>query len=139
VLVDHGWLRILGSGHARLTRSLDRWNEELQIAPADFVIVADDIVGGVFALGWEDTGLGYGAFVHWAFTGDVETFYENLRWSGWEAEVEQIDSDRALGLYPPPWSREGKDISKVSRRPVPAAELWRFNLDALSQLTRGRG
>jgi len=159
MLVDHGWLRVLGSGHARLTRSLGRWNAELQIDLADFVIVADDVVGGVFAINggalgpargnvhyfapdtlrWEDLALGYGAYVRWAFTGDLDTFYANLRWSGWQPEVEQVDGDRMLSLYPPPCSVEGKDRSKVSRRPVPAAELWRLNVDAAAQLADGRG
>lgn len=154
VIVDHGWLRLLGSGHPRLKRTLGRWNEELGIALASFMIVADDASGGVFAinggalgpsrgnvhyfavdtLGWEDTGFGYGAFVRWAFTGDLAGFYENLRWPGWQVEIEQLHGDQALSLYPPPWTAEGKDVSRVSRRPVPAAELWRFNMDIVSQL-----
>jgi hypothetical protein len=154
VLVDHGWLRLLGSGHQRLKRVLGRWNEELGIALTSFMIVADDVSGGVFAINggalgpsrgnihhfavdtlrWEDTGLGYGAFVRWAFTGDLAEFYANVRWPGWEAEVEQLHGDKALSLYPQPWSAEGKDVSKASRRPVPAAELWRLNMDVLSQL-----
>ena len=27
LLIDHGWLRVLGSGHSRLPRSLASWNE----------------------------------------------------------------------------------------------------------------
>ena len=29
ILVDHGWLRILGSGHPRLARALPRWNPKV--------------------------------------------------------------------------------------------------------------
>lgn len=154
LLLDHGWLRMLGSGHPSLSRSLGRWNEELGIPLAQFVIVADDVVGGVFAINggvlgpargnvhyfapdtlrWEDTGNGHGSWVQWALTGDLAKFYENVRWPGWEAEVEQVGGDRALSLYPPPWTVEGKDVSRVSRRAVPAAELWRFHLDMISQL-----
>jgi hypothetical protein len=154
VLVDRNWLRVLGSGHARLTRTLGHWNEKLSIALAHFMIVADDVIGGVFAINggglgpargsvhyfapdclrWEDIGLGYGAFVEWAFTGDLDKFYESVRWPGWQAEIAPLDGDRALHLYPPPCTVEGKDVSKVSRRPVPAAELWHFHLEMLSQL-----
>jgi hypothetical protein len=154
VLVDRGWLRILGSGHPRLTRTLGRWNEALGIALADFMIVADDVIGGVFAINggalgpalahvhyfapdclrWEDTELGYGAFVHWTFTGDLDRFYENVRWPGWPAEVAQVDGDRALHLHPPLRTKEGKDVSKVSRRAVPAAELWHLHVDMVAQL-----
>jgi hypothetical protein len=120
------------------------------------VIVADDVVGGAFAinggalgpargsvhyfapdrLAWEDLGVGHSAFVSRAFSGDLATFYVKLRWPGWQAEVEQLQGDRALSLYPPPWSAEGADISRVSRGVVPAAELWRLQADFAAQLAR---
>jgi hypothetical protein len=157
VVVDHGWLRLLGSGHPRLARTLGGWNAELGIALADFLIVADDVAGGVFAINggalgpargavhyfapdtlrWEDLALGYGAFVSWAFTGDLAAFYANLRWPGWESEVEQVGGDRSLSLHPPPWTAEGKDVSRVSRRAVPVAEVWRLQLSVVAQLARG--
>jgi hypothetical protein len=154
MLVDHGWLRLLGSGHPQLERALGRWNAELGVPVGDCMIVGDDVVGGVFAidggalgfargnvcyfapdrLAWEDMGLGYGAFVGWALRGDLALFYENLRWPGWEAEVAQVASDRALSLYPPPWTVEGKDVSKVSRGAVPVGQLFHMQMDVRSQL-----
>lgn len=154
LLIDHGWLRILGSGHPALTRSLSSWNRELGIDFAQLMLVADDAVGGCFAINagalgpspgnvyyfapdalrWEDIGGSYSAFMRWAFTGDLAAFYANLRWPGWEAEVEPLGGDRALSLYPPPWSAQGKDVAKVSRRPVPAAELWGYLQDIAAQL-----
>jgi len=54
ILVDHGWLRILGSGHPRLPRSLANWNFERSFAVSgerpSFLLVADDVVGGFFAI-----------------------------------------------------------------------------------------
>ncbi|HEY1811148.1 MAG TPA: DUF2625 family protein [Kofleriaceae bacterium] len=158
LLVDHGWLRILGSGHPQLSRSLGRWNDELEIPLAHFVIVADDVIGGVFAINggglgpargnvhyfapdslrWEDTGHGHTSWLEWALTGDLAKFYEHARWLGWEPEVEQVGGDRALSRYPPPWTVEGKHASRVSRRSVPPAELWSFHVEALAQLA-GRG
>src|SRR5262249_28460317 len=45
ILVDHGWLRILGSGHARLSRSLPEWNEtighDLRNGAPPFLLIAD--------------------------------------------------------------------------------------------------
>lgn len=154
VLVDHGWLRLLGSGHARLPRRLGEWNEQLGVPVSHFLIVADDVLGGVFAidggalgsvrgsvhyfapdtLDWEHTALGYGAFVQWAFTGDLDKFYEDVRWPSWRDDVEKLDGDHALGLYPPLWTAEGKDVATTSRQPIPVAELWRLNMDVRSQL-----
>lgn len=71
ILVDRGWLRILGAGAPRLPRALDLWNAAHPVP--DGWLVADDAVGGFFAwrqpgptvhylapdtLGWEDLGLG---------------------------------------------------------------------------------
>src|SRR5258707_6347690 len=54
ILVDHGWLRILGSGHPRLPRSLPGWNRPRSYAgsgvPPPFLLVADDVAGGFFAI-----------------------------------------------------------------------------------------
>lgn len=49
ILIDAGWLRFLGAGrHERFPRSLPEWNR----GRADgFYLVADDAVGGFFALG----------------------------------------------------------------------------------------
>lgn len=47
LLIDHGWLRVLGSGHPRLSRSLPAWNEGRS---AGFLLIADDVLGGFFAL-----------------------------------------------------------------------------------------
>jgi hypothetical protein len=54
ILVDHGWLRFLGSGHARVRGTLLTWNgmgeraDEHPLSGA--LVVAYDVVGGFFAL-----------------------------------------------------------------------------------------
>nr|WP_315821874.1 DUF2625 family protein [Paraflavitalea speifideiaquila] len=50
LLIDNGWIRILGSGHARLTRSLPEWNKGKSFqaygeAPG-YWLIADDVLGG---------------------------------------------------------------------------------------------
>ena len=110
ILIDGGWLRILGSGHPRLPRSLPDWNkgrtwtEEHRVPP--ILLVADDVVGGLFAvngggfdgppghvhyfapdrLGWESLESGYSDFLQWTLQGDLEAFYEGQRWPGWLAD-----------------------------------------------------
>jgi hypothetical protein len=65
--------------------------------------------------------------------------FDSLRWPGWEEEVESLDPDQGIALYPPPFSVEGRDPSKVSRRAVPIAELFGFYEDAAAQLGWARG
>lgn len=154
LLVDHGWVRLFGSGHERLHRALGQWNKTLGIPFGDFLLVADDVVGGAFAvnggalgtavgniyyfapdtLAWEDMGVGHSAFMQWMFEGDVESFYRSMRWPGWEKEVEQVGGDLALSPYPPPWTVEGKDLSSVSRRAVSATEVWNVQQEFSQQL-----
>ena len=54
LLVDHGWLRFLGSGDQRLSGNLLSWNMRGQIPESHLLkgayIVAYDAVGGFFAL-----------------------------------------------------------------------------------------
>lgn len=157
LLVDHGWLRLLGSGHPRFTRTLGGWNATLGVPLAEMVIVADDAIGGVFAinggalgpargnvyyyaperLAWEDMGIGHSQLVSWAIEGDLATFYGEWRWPGWEREADALEPDRMIFLYPPPWTEQGKDVASVHRGTVPAAELYRVQWDLARQLDGG--
>jgi len=150
VVVDHGWLRFLGSGHPRLTRTLSGWND----AKADRrYFVADDAAGGFFALNggafgadmgkiyywaadsleWEPTGLGYSEFLEWALMGDLAEFYASVRWASWREEIASLAGDRCVGFYPFLWTREGSP--ETSRRStVPIAEAFALKRDLLRQM-----
>ncbi len=147
MLVDHGWLRILGSGHSRLPRSLPGWNFKRSFSvsgpPPPFVLVADDVVGGFFAvdggglglergkvcyfapssLAWESTHLGYSEFLVWSFCGDLAKYYEDLRWPGWQDEAREVRGDQAFSIYPF-LSCSGPPIAERSRRAVSVAEIY---------------
>ena len=151
ILVDHGWIRILGSGHSRLPRSLPDWNfgrsfSEFGPQPT-FLLCADDVIGGFFAidggglgiasgkvcffapdrLAWENTNLGYSEFLVWCFQGDVAKFYESQRWTGWEKEIATLGGADALDIYPF-LSALGPPISERSRRPAPVASIYKLHI-----------
>jgi uncharacterized protein DUF2625 len=147
VIVDHGWLRILGSGHPRLPRSLPSWNFKRSFSvagqPPPFLLIADDVVGGFFAvdggglglergkvcyfapgtLAWESTHLGYSEFLVWCFRGDLAKYYEDVRWPGWQDETHEVRGDQAFSIYPF-LSCIGPPIAERSRRPVSIAEIY---------------
>jgi hypothetical protein len=75
-------------------------------------------------LEWEGTEMGHAAWVHWALTGEIGAFYENLRWPGWEEESAELAPDVGLTVYPPPFTREGRVIADAKRGPTPMTELW---------------
>jgi hypothetical protein len=136
LLVDGGWIRILGSGHNRLNRTLPDWNKgksfkEFGEAPA-FLLVADDAAGGFFAvnggalgsdagkvyylspdnLEWDPLDLSYTEFLNFSFNGDLADFYKELRWTDWKAEVAKLDGNMAYTFFPYLWTKEGKTSIK---------------------------
>jgi Protein of unknown function DUF2625 len=54
LLIDHGWLRVLGSGCQKFSRPLPAWNRgrsnDDKGSSRGFWLVADDVIGGFFAL-----------------------------------------------------------------------------------------
>ena len=162
LLVDHGWVRILGAGHPRLTRSIASWNTGRTIRrlgeTPPFFLVADDVLGGFFAINggafaaepghvcylapdtleWESLGIPHSQFVMWLLGGDLAKFYEGNRWAGWQEEVEALSGDMAYSFYPF-LSAEAESIDARSRMPVPIEELYRLHVDSASGPSRARG
>lgn len=160
ILIDGGWLRILGSGHPRLPRSLPDWNkgrtwkEEHPVPPV--LLVADDVIGGSFAvngggldgppghvhyfapdrLGWESLERGYSDFLQWALQGDLDKFYEGQRWPGWQGDVSALAGDQVISIYPFLWA-EGPPVKDRSRKVAPIAEIVDLQFDMQRQLAGG--
>jgi hypothetical protein len=154
LLIDHGFLRILGSGHPRLPRTLPAWNKQIFNADANlpFYLIADDATGGFYALNggtlgpnprnvyyfapdtlrWEDLGRGYTDFLLFALQGDLAGFYQSLRWPGWEQDVAGLRGDQAFQVYPLLCTREARDPSNWSKRAIPTRDLYHLYVDTLA-------
>ncbi|MFI0357185.1 DUF2625 family protein [Actinomadura sp. 9N407] len=148
ILVDHGWLRVLGSGGGGLPDIV------AQADPASrSLVVGYDALGGQFAwvptapglpptvhyfgpddLGWLDLEQGYADWLYAVLAGSLTQFYNTLRWPGWETEVAALGLDEGIHTWPPPSTVEGKDLSKASRKAVPMAELVSFHHEMAQQL-----
>jgi hypothetical protein len=54
LIIDNGWLRILGSGNSKLNRSLPDWNKGKSFTEfgesSPFLLIADDAIGGFYLL-----------------------------------------------------------------------------------------
>ncbi|MEO8534517.1 MAG: DUF2625 domain-containing protein [Flavobacterium sp.] len=158
LLIDDGWIRILGSGNAKFNRTLPDWNKgksfkEFGETPS-FLLIADDAVGGFFVLngGGLGTDLGmiyyfspdnleyepldvtYSEFMQFCFNNDLEKFYEGNRWKGWREEVSKLKGDEVFNFYPFLWSKEGNDINKNSRKVIPIEEQYSLNIDLRKQM-----
>lgn len=152
IIIDSGWLRVLGAGqHPRFRRSLPSWNQDRS---EGYYLVADDVLGGYFAingralgndpgqvyyyspdsLAWEPCGLSYSEFVVWALSGKLDEFYETFRWQDWETEISQLTCDQVLSVYPFLWA-EGPSIANRDRKPVDASEYYSLQADIAAQLS----
>jgi hypothetical protein len=153
LLLDSGWLRFLAAGgHPRFQRSLPGWNEGRSDG---FYLVADDAMGGSFAINggalgedrgniyyfapdslcWEPCNFGYSELLVSSMTRKLQQFYESLRWEGWEAEVRELTGDTTISVYPFLWT-EGGPIKVRSRRVVSVAEQIDLQFDMQRQMVR---
>ena len=158
ILIDNGWIRILGSGSSKLNRSLPDWNKGKGFKnfgdPASFLLIADDAIGGFFILNggglgkdlgkvyyfapdnldYEPIDLTYTEFLLFCFNNDLNDFYEGYRWTKWEQDVSTLAGDKVFNFVPPLWTKEGKDINNISRRAISVEEQYRLNLELRKQL-----
>ncbi|MFB2579542.1 DUF2625 domain-containing protein [Acinetobacter sp. c2-A9] len=144
ILVNHGWLRILGSGSERLNRRLDTWNQQIQ--SDGFLLIADDVLGGYFAINsgafegslgdvfyfapdtmaWESLDIGYSDFIYWVFCGEIDQFYAGFYWTNWQHDIANLKTDEVFSFMPFLYTAEGKDIENVSKKAVPILEDFQF-------------
>ncbi|MFE2563550.1 DUF2625 family protein [Streptomyces mirabilis] len=154
LLVDDGWLRVFGpppvDRAAHGVPSLARLNQfPGTFAPAwragTGLVVAHDVLGGVFALNGEDPvgagrpgvlrevvyfapdslrcealGVGHSAWMAWPASGAGGDFSADLRWPGLQDEVRVLNGDQGLSMFPPLWPAEARQaLSEASRRAGP--------------------
>ena len=158
ILIDNGWIRILGSGNEKLNRTLPDWNFGKTITefgkPTPYLLIADDAIGGFFMLNggglgkdvgkiyyfapdnleFEPLDLTYTEFLQFCFNNDLEKFYKDYKWENWKAEVEKLNGDKVYNFVPFLWTKEGKEINKNSRKVISIDEQYNLNMDFRKQL-----
>lgn len=157
-LVDHGFVRVLGSGCAKLPGDVLAWNgmpTPTLIGPlGDCFVIAVDVLGGLFALDggrfrsgthdvhyfapdrltWENLGMGHSSFLGFLCRGDLAQFYAGLRWPGWEAEVAALDGAKGITIYPPPFAERATPIAERQRATSPIERLVAVNQELARKL-----
>jgi hypothetical protein len=151
LLIDDGWLRLLGSGHAKLSRSLHEWNSPR--TDGAFYLVGDDLAGGFFAINggafgddlgsvyywppdsleWESLERGFTDFVAMFLTHTIENYYTDLRWSSWREDARSASSDQYFAFFPFLWTKEGS-VERSHRSVVPMSQMWDAKVDIVRQL-----
>lgn len=147
LLIDDGWLRILGSGSMRLARDPMGWTQTATDAGSfGALLIADDASGGFFALNggglgedignvyyfapdalaWEGLEVGYSAFVEWALCGDLALFYQTVRWPNWREEVRNLGGEQVYAFFPFLWTEPQLPVDERKRTVTPIEEQWRL-------------
>jgi hypothetical protein len=143
IAIDYGWLRFLGSGTSKLVDVVKPNTTNGEFYTTDYMIVAYDVLGGIFALDggglgsekpgnacyfspdgleWEDLGLGYGNLLE-AFIGGLgKDFYTGLRWANWEKDTQNLELDQMFAFYPFLSTSQG-GVDRSQRAIVPVKEL----------------
>src|SRR5262249_12873201 len=143
LLVDHGWLRLLGGGAEPLNLAMANGLETPPEAPPSQLLVAFDVLGGKYAINggglpgspgevcyfapdevaWGPREMGHLDLVLWSMWDRLEPFNAHLRWPGWQEEIAELGPDEGISVFPFPFTAEGQDLATVSRRKAPIAEL----------------
>ncbi|UVM52717.1 MULTISPECIES: DUF2625 domain-containing protein [unclassified Pseudomonas] len=153
LLIDHGWLRVLGSGHPQLPRNLVDWNDGRADA---YLLVADDAAGGFFSINggglgddvgamyywapdtlrWEQLDIGYTDFLGWALSDRLAIFYDGLRWDGWRSDLQALKADQCFSFFPFLWTQEGS-IEESRRTMIDVGEQFEMNVELARKLDNG--
>lgn len=140
LLIDSGWVRVLGSGGSSL-RGFFEWNQGKSIQAdrviAGSVLVADDVLGGLFALNggalgkdmgkiyylapentrWEALNLGYSDLIGFLISGRLDEFYEGYRFDGWQEMIEELTPNQI-------WQFGDDPDTAIAQREAVSIDYW---------------
>ena len=149
VIIDY-WVRLLGGGGALPALG--------ELAESGKMTVGYDLLGGRFALNghaldgppgglwywapdtlkWESIDSTYSGLLEWFLGGAITKFYQDRYWTDWRSDAARAEPWQGITLFPPPFTKEGADVDKVSRRIIGMTELLNLYTDTARQLA-GKG
>lgn len=137
IIVDN-WIRLYGCGNLNVLEK----NRNYNITNEMDIIIAEDVVGGLFGLKdgiiyyfapdtliWENLNIYYNQFIHWLINleNDVNLFYKTFRWNNWDYDVKNIDLNSGMSFYPFLFTK--CEINSRSKRVIPMDEIIGINMD----------
>lgn len=148
LVIDHGWLRVLGAGDEGMAGLADWNNLSGGGQRPRLLVVAHDAMGGIYAVNggalagppgqvhffspqditWTDTGLLHGAWLK-AVLGGALSWRPD--WVGRDEEIAALRPDEALLVEPPLFADDPQPMDTRTRRVVSAGELWQAHRELL--------
>lgn len=153
ICIDN-WIRVIGQKSDEHD-GICQYNLEKCIITKGMLIIAQDIVGGIFAINiskysegsqmiwyfapdtleWECLDMNYAEFIEWLALGNTDQFYHSMRWASWEKDCMNINFDMVYLIYPFLWSNEC-NLDIATKRVVPFIELKEINRECAAKIFR---
>ena len=152
IYVDN-WIRVLGQG-SESRKGVLYYNTLVNDSCLEgMFIVANDVVGGIYAINisrfqieksmiwyfapdtleWESLGMKYSDFIAWVVQGNINEFYEFMRWDNWRSDCKKVELNTCYLIYPFLWAKEC-DINSATKKIVLFDELMNLNFDYAQKL-----
>ena len=151
VLINDGWLRILGGGSSKLS-PIHVWNHRLTNRIDYQLIIAYDVLGGYFFIENKENdsassvvfyfspqnftvssvAVNYKTFIQYCFTEQLTEFYKNYYWATWQQDIQSLPTDHIFDFTPPLWTTEGKSIAYSLKTSIPIQTQLNYTI-ALSR------
>ncbi|MDR2222332.1 MAG: DUF2625 domain-containing protein [Flavobacteriaceae bacterium] len=156
ILIDSGWVRILGGGFENQRNtfpSLLEWNTNKTVnsnneAIEGYLIVAIDVLGGYFcinsgglgddigkiyyfspdSLDFEPLDVSYSDLIYFFICGNLNQFYEGFKWNTWQEDLAILPLDHVFSFYPFLWTKEGKHIEETIKKPIATEEQYQVDI-----------
>lgn len=143
-IVFDKWVFVIGQSSDNY--GILNFGEKMNYDSSGLLVVATDIVGGIFALNmgrfpedqglvwyfapdtleWESLEMKYSQFIAWLAQGDLSGYYSSMRWTDWRKDAESVGSGEGILIYPYLWAKEC-NIETASKKVVPLKELLGMN------------
>ena len=122
-IVFDKWVFVIGQSSDNF--GILNFSEKMNYESNGLLVVATDIVGGVFALNmgrfnedqglvwyfapdtleWESLEMKYSQFIAWLAQGDLAGYYSSMRWADWRKDAEQVSFGEGILVYPYLWAK----------------------------------
>ena len=157
ISINNGWMRLFGGESSENIESIASWNQignDNNAVIDEAIMIGYDVIGGFFAMNygafnsklgiiyyyapdslvWESLDLDYNDFFHWCLNGDLKKFYESYYWDSYEKEILLVKAGQGFSLYPPLFTKEGKNTNLISKKIIPLKEIWSLNQSYQKQI-----
>ena len=151
-IVFDRWIYVIGQSSDNY--GILNFSEIMSFDSDGLLVVATDIVGGVFALNigrfaedqgmvwyfapdtlkWESLEMKYSQFIAWLTQGDLSGYYSSMRWTDWRKDAQLVSCGKGILIYPYLWAKEC-NIETASKTVVPLSEILGMNAEFSKKLS----